>query len=49
MVDRNRVTIAILAKDLGLGKATISLALRDDPRIRSETREKVQRYAVKMG
>ena len=49
MVDRNRVTIAILAKDLGLGKATISLALRDDPRIRIETREKVQRYAVKMG
>jgi len=43
------ITIAILAKELGLGKATVSLALRDDPRIRKETRERVQRHADKRG
>lgn len=43
------LTLAILAKELGLGKATISLALRDDPRIRKETRERVQRHAEKRG
>ena len=48
-MSKNLVTIAILAKELGLGKATISLALRDDPRIRKLTREKVQRHADKRG
>ncbi|NBV76355.1 MAG: LacI family transcriptional regulator, partial [Methylococcaceae bacterium] len=43
MSGKNLVTIAVLAKELGLGKATISLALRDDPRIRKQTRERVQR------
>ena len=43
------VTIAVLAKELGLGKATVSLALRDDPRIRKQTREQVQRHAEKRG
>ncbi|NBS14483.1 MAG: LacI family transcriptional regulator [Verrucomicrobia bacterium] len=45
----NIVTIAILAKELGLGKATVSLALRDDPRIRKETRLRVQRLAAQRG
>ena len=49
MTVKNRLTIAVLAKELGLGKATISLALRDDPRIRKETRERVQRHAEKRG
>ena len=49
MPERNSVTIAILAKELGLGKATVSLALRDDPRIRKQTREQVQRHAEKRG
>ena len=49
MGSRNLVTIAMLAKELGLGKATISLALRDDPRIRKQTRERVQRHADKRG
>ena len=49
MADRNLVTIALLAKELGLGKATVSLALRDDPRIRKQTRERVQRHADKRG
>ncbi len=46
---KNLVTIAVLAKELGLGKATVSLALRDDPRIRKQTRERVQRHADKRG
>lgn len=49
MEGRNLVTIAVLAKELGLGKATVSLALRDDPRIRKQTRERVQRHADKRG
>ena len=49
MQDRNPITIAVLAKELGLGKATVSLALRDDPRIRKQTREQVQRHAEKRG
>lgn len=49
MAGVNPVTIAILAKEMGLGKATISLALRDDPRIRKETRDRVQRHAEKRG
>jgi LacI family transcriptional regulator len=49
MAGKNIVTIALLAKELGLGKATISLALRDDPRIRKQTRERVQRHADKRG
>jgi len=49
MDNKSGLTIAILAKELGLGKATISLALRNDPRIRKETRERVQRHAEKRG
>ena len=49
MAEKTIVTIAVLAKELGLGKATISLALRDDPRIRKQTRERVQRHADKRG
>lgn len=43
------MTIALLAKELGLGKATVSLALRDDPRIRKETRIRVQKVAAERG
>ncbi|NBT90675.1 MAG: LacI family DNA-binding transcriptional regulator, partial [Verrucomicrobia bacterium] len=38
MKKTSQVTIADLAEELGLGKATVSLALRDDARIRHETR-----------
>ncbi|NBU73416.1 MAG: LacI family transcriptional regulator, partial [Bacteroidetes bacterium] len=49
-MDRSgRVTIATIASELGLGKATVSLALRDDPRIRKQTRERVQQHADKRG
>lgn len=49
MSGKNIVTIATLAKELGLGKATVSLALRDDPRIRKETRIRVQKVAADRG
>ncbi|NDA10821.1 MAG: LacI family DNA-binding transcriptional regulator, partial [Verrucomicrobia bacterium] len=49
MPNKNILTIGILAKELGLGKATVSLALRDDPRIRKQTRERVQQHADKRG
>jgi len=44
-----QVTIADLARELDLGKATVSLALREDPRIRKATRDRVQRHAEKRG
>ncbi|NCW27905.1 MAG: LacI family transcriptional regulator [Verrucomicrobia bacterium] len=44
-----QVTIADLAKELGLGKATVSLALRDDARIRNETRLRVKKLAELRG
>ncbi len=43
------VTISDIAKSAGLGKATVSLALRDDPRIRVETRARVKKLAIEMG
>ena len=42
---RKRVTIADLAKLLGMDKSSVSLALRDSPRVALATREKVQRLA----
>jgi LacI family transcriptional regulator len=38
-----------IAERAGVGKATVSLALRDDPRLRPETRRRIQRLAAKMG
>jgi LacI family transcriptional regulator len=38
-----------IAARAGVGKATVSLALRDDPRLRPETRLRIQRLAAKMG
>lgn len=38
-----------IADETGLGKATVSLALRDDPRIRPETRRRVKAVAERMG
>ncbi|NCY23127.1 LacI family transcriptional regulator, partial [bacterium] len=49
MKKSSQVTIADLAKELGLGKATVSLALREDPRIRKETRLRVQKLAEMRG
>jgi len=38
-----------IADRAGVGKATVSLALRDDPRLRVATRRRIQRLAAKMG
>ena len=38
-----------IAERAGVGKATVSLALRDDPRLRPETRRRIQKLALKMG
>ena len=38
-----------IARKAGVGKATVSLALRDDPKLRPETRLRIQKLAAKMG
>ena len=42
-------TMHQIAERAGVGKATVSLALRDDPRLRPETRQRIQRLAAEMG
>lgn len=44
-----RVTLADIAARTGLSKSTISIALRNDPRLPVATRERVQRLAKEMG
>lgn len=41
--------MAEIAKAAGVGKATVSLALRNDPRLRAETRKRIQEIASAMG
>ncbi len=43
------ITLQSIAKELHLAKSTVSLALNNDPRIRKETRARVQAMAQKMG
>lgn len=43
------VTIRSLAQQLGVSVATVSEALRNSPRVRPETRERVHRMAEKLG
>lgn len=42
-------TMHDVAERAGVGKATVSLALRNDPRLRLETRRRIQKLAEKMG
>ena len=42
-------TMHDVAARAGVGKATVSLALRNDPRLRPETRRRIQKLAAKMG
>lgn len=44
-----RPTIRTLAKTAGVSNATVSLALRNHPRIRPEVRERIQRMAAEAG
>lgn len=41
--------MSAIAREAGVGKATVSLALRNDPRLRPETRKRIQSIAQKMG
>jgi LacI family transcriptional regulator len=41
--------MAEIAREAGVAKATVSLALRNDPRLRPETRERIQKIAGRMG
>src|ERR1700733_13901887 len=41
------VTIRVLAKIAGVSTATVSLALRNDPRIRPHVRKRIQKIAAK--
>lgn len=48
-MSRSRVTLQDIAKKAGVSKATVSFALRNDPRLRAETRRRIQELAEKMG
>lgn len=43
------VNMTVIAREAGVGKATVSLALRNDPRLRLETRAKIQEIAERLG
>ncbi len=44
-----RVTIRDIAKETGMHFTTVSMALRNSPRLKAETREKIQALAREMG
>jgi LacI family transcriptional regulator len=46
---KNRITIKDIAKDANVTPASVSMALKDHPRISKDTRRKIQRIAKKMG
>lgn len=45
----SRPNMSAIAREAGVGKATVSLALRNDPRLRPETCRKIQAVAERMG
>ncbi|WP_071129055.1 LacI family DNA-binding transcriptional regulator [Varibaculum massiliense] len=49
MVDHRRVTMKDIANSLGVSVSTVSLALRDDPRISISVKRRVQAEAKKLG
>ncbi len=48
-MNRRRVTMADVAKSAGVHVTTVSLAMRNHPRLPEATRLRIQRLAVKMG
>ncbi|QYY36700.1 LacI family DNA-binding transcriptional regulator [Ruficoccus sp. ZRK36] len=46
---KNRVTLKQVAQEAGVHLSTASLAMRSDPRLRPETRQRVQDIAKRMG
>lgn len=49
MASGSRPTHRDIARKAGVSNGTVSLALRDDPRISEETRERIKRIAMEMG
>lgn len=49
MVQSSTVTMQTIADSLGLSRATVSLALRDEPRVAEATRTRVRAEAVRLG
>ncbi len=49
MSNEPRVTIAQVGEAVGVHKSTVSLALRNDPRVSKKTRERVMRAAAELG
>jgi LacI family transcriptional regulator len=49
MTAEKRITFSDIARAAGLNKSTVSLALRNDPRVKAATRKRVVRIAEKLG
>ena len=49
MSKKPRVTISDVAEAVGLHKSTVSLALRNDPRVAGKTRERIMRAVAELG
>jgi LacI family transcriptional regulator len=49
VMDKRPVTIADVAAEAGVSTFTVSLALRDNPRVKAETRRQVQAVAARLG
>lgn len=49
MKSTKRITLAMIAEQAGLTTATVSLALRDSPRLAVETRQRVHQIAEQLG
>ena len=47
--ERGRVTLQVIADELAVSTATVSLALRDSPVVALETKQRVQRLARDLG
>ncbi|MBK1880442.1 LacI family DNA-binding transcriptional regulator [Pelagicoccus mobilis] len=48
-ISNGRITIADIARQAGVSKATVSMALRGMPEIRNETRDRINKLAKEMG
>jgi DNA-binding LacI/PurR family transcriptional regulator len=48
-MDKSRPSMKDVAAAAGVGKSTVSLALRDDPRLKPETCQRIQKIAQKLG
>jgi LacI family trehalose operon transcriptional repressor len=44
-----KLTIIVIAKLAGVGKSTVSRVLNDDPKVKPETREKVEQVIKESG